>query len=121
MNGDRVAVILDVCEENADDASKEDKEPKKPEKPAVYWIDGTFLFLKKLHWELATLNLNSLGVVGLAYEVPCLNDFLFLLICLNMNSFHDLGKQLIFLILFYGTCFFLSFACGTFLCLVIRK
>lgn len=40
MEGDRVAVILDIDEKNATEG-EEDK-LKEPIKPPIYWIDGTF-------------------------------------------------------------------------------
>lgn len=42
MNGDRVAVILDISEKNANDEEGE-KLKEEPSKPPIYWIDGTFL------------------------------------------------------------------------------
>jgi hypothetical protein len=40
VDGDRVAVILDIDEKTANEG-EEDK-LKEPIKPPIYWIDGTF-------------------------------------------------------------------------------
>ena len=39
MNGDRVAVILDISEKKANDG--EEEKEKESSKPPIYWIDGT--------------------------------------------------------------------------------
>ena len=40
MNGDRVAVVLDISEIKVD-GEKEEKELEPPAQPPVYWIHGT--------------------------------------------------------------------------------
>lgn len=40
VNGDRVAVILDICEKNSNE--EEEKLKEEPSKPSIYWIDGIF-------------------------------------------------------------------------------
>jgi hypothetical protein len=44
VNGDRVAVILDIGNDNKeDDGEKDEKLTEQPAKAPVYWIDGNFL------------------------------------------------------------------------------
>lgn len=45
VSGDRVAVILDIDEKNANEG-EEDK-LQEPSKPPIYWIDGNFFLLNK--------------------------------------------------------------------------
>lgn len=44
MNGDRVAVILDISGGNkVNEGEKDEKVAEQPAKPPVYWIDGNIL------------------------------------------------------------------------------
>jgi len=44
VNGDRVAVILDIGNDNKEDDGEKDEElMEQPAKAPVYWIDGNFL------------------------------------------------------------------------------
>ena len=45
MNGDRVAMILDIGNDNKEDElGKDEKMMEQPAKAPVYWIDGDFLY-----------------------------------------------------------------------------
>lgn len=43
VDGDRVAVILDVNDVKSD-GNKDEKSSESPLKPAIYWIHGNFIF-----------------------------------------------------------------------------
>lgn len=44
MNGDRIAVILDIAGDNkVNEGEKDDKVTEQLAKPPVYWIDGNVL------------------------------------------------------------------------------
>lgn len=47
VDGDRVAVILDVNDVKPD-GNKDEKSSESPPKPPIYWIHGNFIFLDKL-------------------------------------------------------------------------
>ena len=63
MNGDRVAVILDISSDNkAMEEERDDKTPENSASPPVYWIDGIHFTL------LGTMlgfNLNQLLVLSI--------------------------------------------------------
>lgn len=42
VNGDRVAVILDINDNKENEVKKGEKESEQPAQPPVYWIPGTF-------------------------------------------------------------------------------
>lgn len=45
VNGDRVAVILDIaCDSKANEGERDEKLTGQPSKAPVYWIDGNFLY-----------------------------------------------------------------------------
>lgn len=63
VNGDKVAVILDIEEKNANEG-EEDK-LKEPSKPPIHWLDGTLFLLKR------SLLFNSFPLAGKYHSIQC--------------------------------------------------
>lgn len=68
MNGDRVAVILDISEKNSNE--EEEKLKEEPSKPSIYWIDGTFpdylqrIFFFFSGWSFSQFNVDGVYPFG---------------------------------------------------------